>query len=388
MLSDHLAGRKTVLKDGLDWGKLLKLSNAHEVAGIVYHQCKSWLSQEQRSRYEQTYCFAFYAYANRCSAIKKIQHSFASNGIEYVTVKGLDIANYYPIPALRTMGDLDIVIHQKNKELADKLLVSLGFQTKIKNPSFDWVYFCDGMEYELHHQLLYKYDDDINDPLQVKFFNNLWPYADKGRLDWNFHFLFLLIHLKKHLMLYGAGFRMFFDLAILINSEIDFDWEWIISKVEEFGLSKFVQRCFALLEVWFGIKVPYYCPEIDDELVNRLTERIASDGVFGFSNIDNKANIAMNAIMRNGKQRLRSRIRAFFRKAFPGYKRIAFSKNYGFVENRPWLLPAAWLYRFYRLMLGRTDSASNIVDRIMISNEMIDERENELREWGLISECK
>ena len=382
-LSDHLQKRSTIPEEGIDWHALAVLADAHEVAGIVYKQCKEWIPGQYRSQFERAYSSALFAYANRRRAYQEIQVAFAENSIQSITVKGLEVAALYPIPALRTMGDLDILVHQQDKERADQILIRLGYQTKMKNPNYDWTYYRDGMEYELHHQMFYIYDKDINDPKQVTFFNDYWPYAKDGQLDWSFHFLYMLVHLKKHLMLYGAGFRMFFDLAVIMNSGIILDWPWIEKKLDEFHLCKFADVCFGLIEAWFSAEVPINHPRMEIDLLDRLTDRVARDGIFGFDNKNNYANVEVNTILKGGEQHWCSRIRVFLRNVFPPYRQIAYVKEYNFLQGKPLLLPVAWIFRFYRLAAGKTEGLASIMDRIMVSDERVKQRKKELREWGL-----
>ena len=78
------------------------------------------------------------------------------------------------------------------------------------------------------------------------------------------------------------------------------------------------------------------------------------------------------------------RIKMFIERAFPSYDFLKTSEQYPFLTGRPWLLPIAWCYRFYLMLNGKTTSGKIIAKRIMQSNEVIEARDNELRQWGLI----
>lgn len=382
IISDHLAKQATSPQAGVNWRLMLNLANAHNVTGIVYQQCKTFIPNTYLESFKQSFIWDLVLYANRTKIVNEIQSNFVQQGIQSIVIKGTVIAQQYPIPALRTMGDIDILVHQEDKERADEILCKLGFQTKTKNPHYDWTYKREWIELELHHQLLYIYDNDINDPAQMSFFNQFWQYVQGDQLDWSFHLLFLLIHLKKHLMLYGAGFRMFMDIAVIIQSNVLVNWKWIERKLEEFDLLQFARVCFRLIDDWFMINPPIDCPLLSEEQVNTLSQKVLDNGVFGMNNPGNESNVDINAIM-YGNQRWLYRIKTFFRNVFPNFKRIAYVSEYRFIEKKPWLLPAAWVYRFYRLLNKKTESASSIMRRIMVSNDLIDERQRELQGWGL-----
>ena len=138
------------------------------------------------------------------------------NKIQYFSVKGLAIADYYPMPALRTMGDIDLVV--KDKENVKNLLITIGysFNEEEFNGWFnEWHFFKHGVEFELHDYLMY--EQSLIPIEEVRYFNKCWDYVTDNELDWNYHFVLLIAHLRKHL-LRGVGFRQFLDIAILIKN--------------------------------------------------------------------------------------------------------------------------------------------------------------------------
>ena len=105
--------------------------------------------------------------------------------------------------------------------------------------------------------------------------------------------------------------------------------------------------------------------------------------MFGFDNDENKTNNLVNQFA--GKHKLLSRIRLGWRTIFPSYIIMSNSPYYHFVSGRKWLLPAAWIFRGFRMITGKTPSLSEKMSKIMTPVEIINEREKELRAWGLIS---
>lgn len=384
VLADHIAQRQTFPPlSELDWNAITKLSRTHQVSGILYYQCKDFLPLSIKNNLEKNWLFDIFQYTIRKKMLMELESDLSRKHIRFSTFKGHDLADYYPIPFLRTMGDLDILVLKEDKERAHQILIERGFQTKVRNPEYDWVYFKQEIIIELHHQLFYVYDNSINVEDQVRFFNNFWEYVSTNKLEWNFHFLYLLAHLRKHLLNKGAGFRMFMDLAVLLNSNILFDWEWIEHKLKELDLLKFAQVCFGLIEQWFGVVAPIDYEKIERGFFESITEKICSGGIFGFDDERNRDNVDINLIMKNDRPRRLSRFLLIFYNAFPGYTRMAYTQEYHFLNGKPWLLPFAWIYRFYRLLAGKTEPASSIMKRIMIHDEKIKERENELHQWGL-----
>ncbi len=382
LLSDHLAKRSTQRNDHVDWEKLAHISRIHQVDGIVFYQCREFMPSAVRSMFEQAFSATLYYFINRERDYNEIRNAFNTQGVSHFTIKGLEVAGCYPIPALRTMGDLDIIVQREDKEKAGRILELLGFAPGEKAPDYDWAYRHNGMLYELHHQFLY--DEVVTRKDQASFFNNYWDYVKNGKLDWSFHFLFLLAHLRKHMMNSGAGFRMFLDIAAVIKADPGFNWHWIEEKLQVLGMEKFSKICFALIERWFQVKAPIHYPALEEDFAEKATEKIFANGIFGFQDEKNSQNAAANGILKHGNARNLSRVLMVLGHMFPKYIHMRYIPAYKFIDGKPWRLPVAWMYRFIRLMMGKTGGTKQFMEKVKTSNKDVDAREEELRQWGLI----
>ena len=382
ILRDHLAGTKTNLNSDIDWNVVLSYARIHEVEGIVFFQCKKFLPVDVISSLDRKFSALLFYYKNRERALGDIRKAFNVADIYSFTVKGLDIASSYPVPSLRTMGDVDIVVHREDKARAGEILESLGYSCKEKAPDYDWGYHKNKLYVELHHQLFYI--EPGRNRKQADFFNCCWDYVDNGKLDWSFHFLFILAHLRKHMVNSGAGFRMFMDVATIIKNDPCINWNWVDEKLEQLEMGKFARLCFALCERWFGVEAPIRYDSISESFFEEATEKIFANGVFGFNDIRNKNNVSVNAVLGNKRVRWLSRIQMVLQFMFPKYMHMCYIQEYSFIDGKPWLLPIAWIYRFIRLLLGKTGSVENFAKRVGIPDAEVDEREDEMRRWGLL----
>ena len=384
ILRDHLHGNRTESDKSINWNTLLLYARIHQVEGIVFYQCKKFIPSDRYEILDQKLATTLFYYKNRERAANEIGRAFDRERISYFMVKGMEIAAYYPIPALRTMGDLDIVVQKTNKLKAGEVLEALGYSCAEKAPDYDWNYKRDKIHVELHHQL--SYVEPGWNKKQAVFFNQCWRYVNSGKLDLSFHFLFALAHLQKHLMNSGAGFRMFMDLATIIKNDPGLNWLWIEEKLKLLGMGKFSGICFALCERWFGVKTPISYEKLSEEFAEEATEKIFTNGIFGFNDKNNKYNVTINNIIKNGKARKLSRVQMVLRHMFPRYMHMRYIPYYRFVEGRPWLLPAAWIYRSLRMLTGKTDNLSHFIDKVRLSDEEVDVREEEMRRWGLLEQ--
>lgn len=387
VLSDHLNGRQTNPQENIDWSVIMTLTQNHQVNGIVYWQCKDFLPDELGKRLRNKYFSELYFYYNREALFKQVKQAFSAAQIPFYTVKGLAVAQYYPIPALRTMGDCDIVVHTEDKEKANSVLISLGYENQSKAAK-EWVYYKNNLEFELHDHLLY---DEFGSSKSSRMFTDASAWKEtvnttdgtRYELNWSFHFAFLLLHLKKHIIHYGVGFRQFMDLAVVLQ-HCDLDWAWLRETMIELELLDFALVCLALLRRWFGIVCPVESKVLDEAFYEVSTEQIIKNGVFGFDNKTNSKNAAINTIIWRCGPLWWVRVKVLLRSAFPTYQDMRYVPYYSFVNRRPWLLPAAWIYRFFRSVRYRmTRNGKALLDKAMTDEGTLNARTELLAKWGL-----
>ena len=376
---DFLIGKCTKEFD-TDWLELFELSKKHEVTAIVYSQCKSFISEECLSSFEKSYSSTIFYYGNRQHFLLKIEDYLSD--IEHFTIKGVLVANYYPIPAFRTMGDTDIVIHSSDRNEVNRRLKLIGLSCVSSFDNREWQYYVNGMEFELHDHLVYS--ESVNVDVQEKYFNDFWKYVHNNELDWNFHFLFLIFHLRKHFMNSGIGIRHFLDIAVLCSRGPEFDWAWIEAELKKLGLWLFAERVFALNEYWFEVDPPIEIDAMPEEFYSSATDLVLKNGVFGFDNEENRDNAAVNNVRAEGNSK-GSMLKLAMRKLFPSYRVLITVPHYAYLRNRPYLLPIVWGHRMFRSIANRSVSKNmkNVVETSFVDQETIKRREEIYREWGL-----
>lgn len=200
------------------------------------------------------------------------------------------------------------------------------------------------MEIEIHHALLYDNAATLN--THRTFINDCWSYVHENELDWNIHFIFLLLHLHKHIMYSGAGFRQFMDLAVVIQQINTLNWDWIYTTLSNLGLDETARTWFGLIAIWFDIHAPE-AASLSDGQIKKVTEKIFANGVFGFHDKKNQNNQSFNAIYTSRYPQLKMLQRTLL-VFFPSYDAVCHIDHYSFVKGKKWLLPAVWIYRAFR----------------------------------------
>lgn len=379
ILSDHLNSRQTKPFD-TDWADLLSLSKKHEVAAIVYYQCNRFIPKPYLSEFISAYSSALFFSANRANIVVRIDNVLAD--IQHFTVKGASVSKYYPYPAFRTMGDTDIVVRTTDRINAGKRLEKIGLKCISCLEDHEWQYYKDGMEFELHDQLVYPGAVTVSKHRQ--FFNDFWKYVNGDELDWNFHLLFLILHIRKHFMNSGVGFRQFLDIAVLVSRGPVFNWSWIKIELENLGLLGFSECVFALVEYWFNITTPISISPPPKSFFSSATELIGKNGVFGFDNEENQRNVAVNSL-RDRKYSRVFMLKRLLRDLFPSYKTLITIPTYTYLKEKLWLLPFVWIHRAFRSIKKKRvlQDVKSLILRSFSDKKTIEKREAIYKEWRL-----
>lgn len=378
VLSDFLNEKKSNIEDAIDWKALITLAKKHQVEGIIIHQCKDFLPKELLPTYEQMYAVNIYRYHTREKLERAINDILCKNNIPYFTVKGLNVAKLFPIPSLRTMSDTDYIVPQDKKDEAHKIFTSLGFDNMQKN-SMEWIYIKNGFEFEVHDKLLY--EEASNSERDLTFANKVWQHVEnsgeKMQLNWNYHFVFLMLHLKKHFVNSGVGIRQFMDLTVVARN-CNLDWkqveEWLIS----LDLLKFSKNCLSLCNRWFGLVTPLNS-EMEEGFIKTATNDILRNGVFGYGTEENFDNKYLWQYDEKGKPKNLI--------LFPDYESMVCIRYYSFIKGKKYLLPVAWVYRFCRILfLKQYNRKKRIMTNRKDTVKLIKKRKKYLSTWGIKAE--
>ncbi len=363
LLRDHLHGKRSIHREDVDWDVIAGIARTHCLEPIIYSQSKDM-------RFKSKYDFQIYYYANLKRELQSL-HAVISN-VDYFIFKGVSIAELYPIPALRTMSDVDILVHASDQEMVHEKIVERGYRNTIKENEQVWHYRKNYFEIELHSQMIFA--NKFQSKKLEEFAGSCWSYYDSSNhaLDWNFHFLYVFLHLRKHFIRDGVGFRQFMDIAV-ICSEVSIDWDWVLTKARELDVYDFVLMGLAFVKLWFDVEIPIDLPEISTEFYESTTEWVFENGVFGFDNKDDSMGRPIAEIRQNG------RLKWIFRSLFPPYMQLVKSPDYQFLVGRRYLILAAWMKRIF-LMVRHSGTYKQRYEQMQ---READGKNKFLEEWGL-----
>ncbi|MDR1718168.1 MAG: nucleotidyltransferase family protein [Prevotella sp.] len=202
-------------------------------------------------------------YKHISGVAKELNCLFKKEGMDMLIFKGLSLSAYYPIPAYREFGDIDIFLFGKHAEgnlLLDKIALKKegSFQYKHSN------YYYKDIMIENHAYLLNvrdssqiaKLDKKLLDILQK---NDINSKTKEDKLHFppiKFTALFFIIHAIKHLSGAPLQLRTYCDWALFLKAHIDeLNIEEWRSNLREAGLLDIAEAMTNLTFKWMEIPV-------------------------------------------------------------------------------------------------------------------------------------
>lgn len=219
-----------------------------------------------------TWGLAVQAYEERyeryCRTAAELSALYEEQGIGMVQLKGVGFSTYYPIPAHREGGDIDIYTYSLDKErrtdeeaneLADELMRVQGVEVSLEHTSKHSNFYYQGIPVENHKFFLNKHKYKVAVPMNELLHRLLTPVpAELCGGEYRvmvpppaFNALFLSFHAAQHFIL---GFRIhhLFDWACLLKRE-----GWCLPKeVTDEKLLDFICALTALCNRLLGTEVP------------------------------------------------------------------------------------------------------------------------------------
>lgn len=249
--------------------KVFEYGVTHEVANIAFlavEELKTLPDERIIDRWRKYYWKAVKRDAAQSKARKEILSALHSHGIYTLEVQGTVVKQYYPQSHLRMMSDLDFIIPEDKLTEAEKVMQSLGYETKNPN-GIEIDAYKYGIAVELHTEFF-----DTKSVTRVAL-NQPYTHTECHKdytatvTDTTFY-LFHLLHTIKHCGQKGSGLRRIIDLYYLENALKDkVDYEYIDGILKEHNFYETKKQLLAIKDRWFNGTEP----EIDiSELENEI----------------------------------------------------------------------------------------------------------------------
>lgn len=343
-----------------DWNRLYKICKRHKIEEMVYSGASKMPRgtqppREIMDRLFETWQLGVARDAAQSFGLKELSDAFEKEGLFFVPLKGIHMKPFYPSPELRMMADLDILYRKEQEREVDRVLLSAGYEFDHQDGNHRVYFRKPFMNIEMHY-LMASYKPHVKE-----YYENIWQKAvpDEGKtyrchLSWEQYYIYMIVHLAKHIQSGGSGIRSIADLWLFLKKmENKLEWEYIEKNLEILRLSDFEAHMKNLADIWFDSAG-------SDEFYDSLTDFIIKSGVYGtVRNGEIRKVISQNVNSDTiGRWKFLTRMKMIFL-PYEGMR-----AQYTYLERFPWLLPAAWIQRILRTCLRRKGQASKVLGSV------------------------
>lgn len=366
-----VAGTTEELSLSVDWQALLNLAHRHMLLPLLYDGLRrvpaDWeqVPEAAQKLLHRAFLQAVHQDVRMEHLGKQLADKLTEADVPHIFLKGAVLKHNYPVPALRTMCDMDVLVRTADFPRIAAISETMGGKLTHSDGNHRNYSFPGGVTVEFHPNLIHH---DVPVGTQI---NPGWQYAepdDSHKLTEEGFYLNTICHLANHFVAGGVGIR--FVLDVWVNRHLrkpEADRTKVEAELERFGLLDFTWKIEALAEWWFG----------DGEstpLLEELGEYILSSGSHG-----NTDRAILNAVSLSAGS---SRTSALLGKAF--FSRAEMEDRFPWCKGRTWLLPIAWCVRAVRAV---TKHGSHILTwskgARKITNEQATWQKEKLERFGI-----
>ena len=357
LIRSALSGQALPLPENFRIAEAEPLILEQQVVGLVYEGallCGIPKTDPVMTRLFQRYCQITMFSNIQAKALDAVFTAFEAKWINYLPVKGCIVKSLYPKPAMRIMGDADVLIQMEQYDRIRPIMEELGFVEQAPH-AHELPWSSKALHLELHRSLM-----PTHHIQEYQHFANVWDSAiltEGHRYDLSVEdsFLYLFVHYMKHYRAGGIGVRQPIDLWVWQQAYPNMNMDILRTKLEELSLLAFFEYTQTMLRVWFDDQQP-------DERSVFMTNYIFSSGCFGAKEqVDASHGLLVarqsGSISKGRSHQLRETV-------FPSLPVMCC--RYPVLKRRPWLLPILWPVRWVSAVLFRRNNIRNY--RKMLSN--------------------
>lgn len=341
LVRQQVTGQAQALPETFDWHEVCHQAQRHGVGAMVYCAAKEMglsLPDKLEKALYIDYQRAIFRDVQFRSLAQRVSQGLEQRGIPHILLRGICLKENYPVSALRTMSDLDILVHEADYDAIRNLAESMGAVAGHMDGNHRNFRFPEGLTVEFHPELIH-----CDSPVGTGV-NPGWQYAAEERpgamtLTEEGFYLNTLAHLANHFAAGGVGIRFVLDIWICRHRRAPQPDRGVVEReLKRIGLYDFAVKIEALAEAWFSGS-----PETEE--MRELAEYIITSGAHGERD---RAMLNAVSLSKHG-----SGASALAGKMF--FSRQEMEQRYLWVKGRPWLLPAAWLARAFRAVKRHGD---------------------------------
>lgn len=351
-------------KGSVDYEALLALAkeqNLQPIVGEMLSRDPDFMKSPLYGKTVNQTIGAVASQAARTAAFLELYRAFDAAGVHPLVMKGLVCRRLYgELEDHRPSSDEDILIRPEDFGTVREVMRSMGYEperedtTEKQLEELHEVTFDNpgaGLHIEVHTNPIGQ-DSEIRRKMNDIFrsaFEEPRRTEVEGTQIWTLnhteHFLLLVLHAFKHMIVNSFGIRQALDI-LLYDERFsgDIRWDYVYGRLKSVRAERFFCDVIAIGNQYLGFHLEArYGPNCPEDLLEDLMD----NGIFG--NMD-RASITAASItsvaLDVGKKP--GRIRTILRSGFPSREFMAVRNPE--LADRPWLLPVCWLKRWIRFV--------------------------------------
>lgn len=345
--------------EDVSWNAVYALAHKHSVTALAFfaiQKLKNPPEQELFQIWQTQNSKILVKGANQENELALLSDCFEKNAIAYMPLKGSVIRDLFPLPYLREMSDLDILIPVEKLQQACQLCETMGYRTNSRVEHHIELHKLPYMNIELHSGLIasfYEYYEYYKDPWTKAYrYNNDYRYAMRNE-DL---YLYFLTHAAKHYFNSGTGIRSVIDIYVFNRAyRPSMDTRYIAQELKKLNLERFARQMEQLAQYWFAEN---RTKASDD--VKEMQSYVLSSATYG-----TKSNRDANQIrryMQKGKSEDGAKTAMYLHMAFLPCDEMQLM--FPILKKAPVLLPFCWIARWFRIILTKPKSITDSYKRV------------------------
>lgn len=290
----HKLDIPSIIEANVNWEEIYNEFLAHKIMYLPLSIISSQLISNDQiyNKWRGHLNAAVWTFVNLMSSQKQLINLLHENDIRFVILKGAAAAQYYPEPLLRTMGDIDFMVLERDFYKTYKLMINNGYEqiNSIQEHQRHIGLKKSSFIFELHRKPA-GLPDGLNGDKVLKYIQSGFDNIKIITVE-NFSFpvlppiqngLVLLLHIVHHLH-GGLGYRQIIDWALYVEGEISDDlWNNELCRLySDFKLKQVALVVTKMCKMYFGLcEEIIWCDEADDLRCQQLFQIISNSGNFG-----------------------------------------------------------------------------------------------------------
>ncbi len=296
VLDAALHGKQAPQLSEEDWKTVYRQLSEHAVYALPNELLKGHIDDYQL---QQDYYSHYVRFEQILTVQQEVIDTLTADNIPCVIMKGLAAAALYPEPALRSQGDIDVLVPAECFNKAEACLIDADFQLKVQFEGDErarykkHAKFCrHQIDIELHirpfrltdkknQKALYLYiDKGLKNPDMIVLQNYQFPSFPplQSALEY-------LCHLRNHVMAKGAGLRQLLDWMLFAEQYLDdsFYLEKMHPILEKANLDTFAKTVTYICQKYLGMTEEiHWCKDVKSMRAgDLLMEEILQSGNLG-----------------------------------------------------------------------------------------------------------